>query len=299
MKIVIVTGEPLGSYHLKPLYEEMRRSGHEFWHLIPYPEKTQGEPYDNTTADLEVFNGASRLIIVGGGYTPWSEAIGEYAKSKGVEIYLSELAYGSEAGGGDKLKPYKVSAMSRSGAEVLSRYLGVDIRSITVTGNPIAGKLEKYKPIKGRAIVMSTVDFIERDESRLIQEVVRYMKEEGFEIIIRPHPRENLKNWVGEKIDDKPFPIEACRAEYIIGYPGTVFTALSVLMAKVISLVPNKEMSDALPINLHSALGVKVKDINEFQESFSKVKPIESKDIEYLVGPFYNASYNIVKFWSS
>ena len=295
---MIVTGEPLGSYHLRPLYEEMSRSEAEFWHLLPYPESTQGEPYINTTADITILNEARRMIVIGGGFSSWTRGMADYAERRGIEVYLTELAYGSCEPIDGRVSLSKISAMSRSGAEVLSGYLGVNVEEIRITGNPLSEKLGSYKPEIGRALVLSTVEFERRDPSRLIKGVVEFLKSEGLEVVVRPHPRESLSLWFGEEMDRNPYPEEASRAEYIIGYPGTVFPVLSVLGAKVISLVPNKEMETCLPINLHSSLGVKVENIKEFREVYRRVGPMEIRDLDYLVGPYKSASSNIIDFWS-
>ncbi len=300
MNIVIATAEPLGAYHLETLHTEMRSAtaiGHSFCHLIPYPERVQGRSWDDTTAALAVLEDADLVVITGGGYTAWSELVSLRCQQLGVRFVVSELAYGAQADGLNHPKPFAVSALSPAGAENLARYHGVPVDDIVVTGTPLLDAMPPWQPVSGRVLVLSSVDAVSRDPERVLMAFAEKLMDQGREIHVRCHPREDRSIWVGYALDESPSAALAARhAELVIGYPGSAHPIVAALGVPVVAVAPTQALRDALPPAQASVIPTWVHSVSDLAK-LGAAPPTTRERIEYANGPIGGSATRMVSFW--
>lgn len=300
MNIVIVTAEPLGAYHLESLHTEMRAAsatGHSFCHLIPYPELVQGRGWDDTTAALSVLEHADLVVVTGGGYTAWSELIALRCQQLGVRFVVSELAYGAQPDGLDHPKPFAMSALSPAGAENLARYHEVPVGDIVVTGTPLLDAMPAWQPVPGRVLVLSSVDAVSRDPERVLMAFAEKLMDQGREIYVRCHPREDRSIWAGYVLDESLSAALAARhAELVIGYPGSAHPIVAALGVPVVAVAPTQAMRDALPPAQASVIPTWVHSLSDFTK-LAGAPATNRAQIEYANGPIGGSATRMVNFW--
>lgn len=298
MKILIVTGEPLGAYHISPLYNLFDNSDHYFAHLIPYPEKVQGTPCKNLVSDFSMIKDFDRLIVIGGGLSLWSEMVFNYAIDLGIEVLFSELAFGSKGRIDGKLKAVGYSSMNITGAEVIADAFNIDKRNILVTGSPHLSPLPKFIPVRDRVLLLSTANSIEFDRKGLLKSYGRHLQGNGYDVIVRPHPREDESYWSGFRVERSLRVIDAISAsEYLVGYPGTAFIFGSSLGVKMIGLTPGG--SSNLERLYDPIFSKFISSEVDFNFNLNKLESPNSSFLERF-NPFREDSGEmLVKFWSS
>jgi len=296
VRIVIATAEPRGAYHIEPMYEEMRRSSAVFYHLVPYPEAVQGRPWENTVSDLEILATADRVVLTGGGYTPWTELVAHRAESMGIPIVVSELASGSSPDARIYPQPLAVSAMSPAGARLFAEYYCKDVENVFITGIPLLDTIPVWKPEPKRALLLSTAGAEERDPSNSLRRVAENLQTLGWRVVVRPHPRESLEQWLGFELDRSSSPaIAAANALVAVGYPGSAHAVVAALGVPVVALAPNFEMRSALPVEQRSAIANWIYHPNELDIENLRVASAEA--INQVCGPVGGAAERVVRFW--
>jgi hypothetical protein len=300
VNIVIATAEPLGAYHLQPLHAAMRRAivaGHSFSHLLPYPENVQGARWDHTTAQVNVLDSADLVVITGGGFTAWSELAARRCEQLAVPFVVSELAYGAQPDGDNHPTPFAVSALSPAGAENLARYHHLPVEDITVTGTPLLDGLPAWEPVARRVLVLSSVDAVARDPELLLVTIARKLVDDGYEVVVRCHPREDRAIWSAFNIDGSTTPVDAAvHAGVVIGYPGSAHPIVAALGVPVVAVAPTEALRVALPPQQALVIPTWVTDLAEFDRIAGAV-PTAAEVVTYANGPLGGSADRMVSFW--
>ena len=300
LRIVIATAEPLGAYHLVPLHDALRTaelSGHTFTHLIPYPEKVQGLPWEHVTADVRVLDRADVVVITGGGFTAWTELVAKYCSQLGIPFVVTELAYGAQPDGVQHPAPAAVSALSPAGAENLALYHDVSLETVVVTGTPLLDGLPLWVPARDRVLLLSSVEANDRDPSQELRSIADALRARGHDVVVRCHPREDRSTWDGIPLDQSPTAAHAAQyASFVVGYPGSAHPVVAALGVPVVALAPTEELRSALPPAQASVIPTWVSSCEEFL-TLTSFPATPSEAILFANGPIGGSGSRVVEFW--
>ena len=298
MNIVIVTSEPRGAYHISSLHAEMGIRDSTFTYLVPYPEELQGKPWVNVSSSLSTIDSSNKVILVGGGFTAWSEAVLRYAYSINIPIYLSELAYGSFLNLPKNLPINKFSVLTPTNKDILSKNLSIDSSSVMVTGFP--QMIDKSTTDNDTVLLLSTSDANIRDPEFNLRKIAIDLKANNIPYLVRTHPREDRSSWDGFNLSSSTeLKSDLEIAKLVIGYPGTPSLIVIANEIPLINLSPNDSFQGIIPKEYNSLFVNNASDANSVNSLFDKVLLPSSRVINELLGYYPNAAKNIVDFWES
>lgn len=298
MRIVIVTAEPRGAYHLHALHRAMAASGHAFVHLIPYDETVQGTAWTTTTADLSVLDGADRLVVTGGSYSAWTQAVAWYAAERGVPIRFSELAFVPTDPAGMTLPPLAaVSSIARSGAEALGTYLGWDADAVVITGNPQLDALSARAADPQEVLIVSTDLPAVTDPDGELMRLARRLRDEGHPVIVGTHPREDTRTWEGFTLAAPSTVAAAAHARVAVGYLGSAAPMILATGCPFVALDPVGERAN-LPSRHRQATSAWVRTADEAYAALLDPAPVPDDLIAAVTGPIGHAAERVVDFWT-
>jgi hypothetical protein len=296
--IVIITSEPLGAYHIAPMYEEMSSRFFKFTHLIPYPEALQGEPWVNISSSLSILDSCDRVILAGGGFSAWSESVLSYASSLGKPIYLTELSYGSFVSKPKFININKVSALTPANKILICKTLPISPEKVVVTGSPQI--IPNMEHIGDLVLLLSTSDMLIRDSSANLIEVANYLQKNKIPYLIRCHPREDKSPWKGHPLSCSPLLGEDLSlAKIVVAYTGSPSLNVVASGIPLINLAPNDNFTNILPNTYKSILpnwASNYEDVIILLDEFSLPN---TESIEALLGNNNQAARQIVDFWVS
>ena len=298
MHIVIATAEPRGAYHLTPLAEALKAGDASYVHLVPYPEPVQGAPAVDVTSQLSVIDSCDRVVVTGGTFSAWTEIVARYSVAQGKPVLFSELAYVGNASPVSPRVPVDlITALSSDGAASLSHYLGA--LSVIVTGTPALDGLPVWEPTHKRALLLSTSDMILRDPELSLLTTGHALRERGWEVRVRTHPREDREPWEGFEIVEGETQAEsAATAQIVIGYPGSAHVLAAAVGVPVIALSPTAELAAVFTERQAAAMSAHARSVSDVLDLVDTATPPDSALVEAVVGPVGGASARIVKLWS-
>lgn len=299
MRIVVATAEPRGAYHLSPLAGALAASGVTFTHLTPYPEEVQGDPVIPVTADASVIAAADRVVITGGTLSAWTELVVRCAASFGKEIVFSELAYVADASpASSDLVVDRVTALSPDGAAALRLYLGVD--AVDVTGTPALDGLPAWSPVDRRVLVLSTSDMVLRDPDLALHTCAITLRSKGWDVRVRPHPREDLQPWDGFEIVSGETQAEsASSAAVVVGYPGSAHVLAAAVGVPTIALAPTPTLASVFSSAQSTAMSANTSCVEGTLSAVAEASPPCADAVAAVVGPIGGAAERLVSSWVS
>ena len=297
MRIVLATAEPRGAYHLTPFDPVVRTSEHEWLHLVPYPESLQGCSAVSAVSDVSVLERADVVVITGGTLSAWTELVARYANDLGLRTCFSEVSY---------LRPTPhhcpprfdvITAVSKAGAQVISAHLDVPFEKIIITGTPLTDSLPPHTPLPRRVLLLSTSEATQIDPDGNLRSLGLHLLEQGFDVSVRCHPREDSRTWEGFTLDSSASVIEsAALASAVVCYPRTASAPVAALGVPVVSLVPGPEATSGLPASLIN-LGTRVNTWQEAAAALNDAPPVPREDLVDILGPVGGSALRTVSHW--
>jgi hypothetical protein len=276
----------------------MEKRSTTFTHLTPYPEKLQGKPWVNVSSSLSIIDSCDKVVLAGGGFTAWCEAVLRYAHSKNIPIYLSELAYGSFLNLPKNLPINKFSVLTPTNKDFLSKNLAIDSSSVVVTGSP--QMIDKATTCNDLVLLLSTSDANIRDPQFNLKSIATYFKENNQPYLVRTHPREDRSLWEGFNLStNQELKSDLEKAKIVIGYPGTPSLIVIANGIPLINLSPNDSFQGIIPKEYNSLVVNTASDANSVNSFLDKTLLPSSKVVNELLGFYPNAARNIVDFWES
>lgn len=280
------------------MYPAMRASGHHFTHLVPYPEAVQGTAWDVTAHDVSVLESADRLVLTGGGYTAWTELLAHRAASLGLEVVMSELAYGAAPDGVSRPHPDRLSALGAAGAELFAAYHGHRLSDVVITGTPLLDTLPAWEPVAGHVLLLSTAEAATRDPDHVLRSIGERLRTDGHAVTVRCHPREDRAYWDGFPIDASASAALAARhVTVVIGYPGSAHPVCAALGVPVVAVAPNEALRAALPESHRAVVPTWVTRADQLD--LDALNPSAREDVEHVCGPVGGAAQRVVEFWGA
>ena len=298
MLIVIATAEPRGAYHLTPLRNALKDTNDEFVHLVPYPESVQGEPVMDVTARLAVVESCDRVVVTGGTLSAWTELVCRHASSLGKQIVFTQLANVDHSLPVVPRVPVALAtALSRDGADSVSRYLGMP--DVTVTGTPALDVLPVWVPVPKRALLLSTSDMTRRDPTLELLATAVALRQRGWDVKVRTHPREDRTPWDAfDVVDGETQAESAAAAQVVIGYPGSAHVLAAAVGVPVIALSPNAALASVFTVRQAAAMSAHAQSAAEVLDVIDSVRTPDSALVEAVVGPIGGAARRVVDLWT-
>lgn len=298
-RVVIATAEPLGAYHLAPFAGPLEGHPVTFVHLVPYPEPVQGDAIMEVTARLEVIDSCDRVVVTGGTFSAWTELVSRYAATLGKPVLFSELAdVGNAAPIARRVPVTAATALSTDGAACVAKYLRLS--NVTVTGTPALDGLPAWEPVRGRVLLLSTSDMTRRDPDLVLLATGHALRERGWEVRVRVHPREDRSPWAGFALVDGETQAEsAASAQVVVGYPGSAHVLAAAVGVPVIALSPTAELAAVFTERQAAAMSAHAQSAAEVVELVSRVRSPDPAMVETVVGPLGGAARRIVELWTA
>ena len=298
MLIVIATCEPRGAYHLAPLAGALSNSPHKFVHLVPYPEPVQGKPVADVTSNLEVIETCDRVVVTGGTLSAWTELVCRYATALGKPVLYSELANVAQAVPIDPRIPISLAtALSTDGKDSVSHYLRMS--HVSITGTPALDSLPDWRPVPGRALLLSTVSMTQSDPSLALLGVAVALHKRGWDVRVRTHPREDRSPWDAFNIVDSETQAEsAASAQVVIGYPGSAHVLAAAVGVPVIALSPTVMHASIFTKRQAAAMCAHARSVDEVLGLINSVGAPDPALVAAVVGPIGGAAERMVSLWT-
>ena len=297
MHIVLVTAEPRAAYHIAPLMKAAGRRNASITHLVPYPEPVQGHPWPATTSDPRVLETADRIVVTGGSLSAWTEIIARLANERGVPVRFVELATIGENKPGDTPNIEAVSAVSPATATTLSERFKIDRQNIRVTGTPLLDEMPAWTPGARNCVLYSRVDAAERDPRRELWRVGDQLVNQGWNVKVRCHPREDRTLWERFTFCEETTPAAAAaHARIMVGYPGTAHAVVAAMGCPVVALAPGRMREHDLPVAQRRLVSGWYETAEEVIAAMAGAKPAPKDLIADAVGPIGGAAERIISF---
>ena len=299
--IVVATAEPQGAYHLHALSKALRSSRHVLCYLSPDIRLNIGTSPIPTIDDVSVIRDATRLILTGGSYTPWTSALHSIAESYDIEVRYSELAFLDPYAERGPYMPQRSSAVSDASAAVLAQYLGVARNTVVLTGNPLVPHIGEIQREADRVLVVSTVDAETRDPELHLRTAAMALLVLGYDVLVRLHPRENPEPWAGFKLDAAPTVAEAtARASVVLAYPGTPLQAIAQIGTPLVILAPTAELEATAALTTDGIASPWLKSSQEAVQHTVRhmvsTPPRPADRSTHTEAP--DSAANVVRFWT-
>lgn len=297
-KIVIATAEPAGNYHFASFDEKHSRG---LTHLIPSVGEPQGKSLVPTSDNMDIIGEADLVVLVGGEISEWTRHIGFMANEAEVPVVFSEMAYTTKERA-EYILPIidAYSSISPYGMFNLKGYFNEDDLEVEITGHPFLDNLPTYAPDSKRILIISSV--FKADAGVELRKSVKALEAEGYNVVVRPHPREMTDAWKGFQLSDEPNLIrDLARAETMLGVPGTAFIAATALGVPSLA-IEGSNADGTLPEFKYLFRYVHASDV---VGAVNGIPLLDDKSRKFLTGPVgidedgKNSADRLVEFWHS
>lgn len=290
--VLLATAEPFGAYHLAPVFAHAAPpAGVSFVHLLPYPETVQGTAAVRSLAEFSLLARADRLVLCGGGFSPWLELLAHHASSIGLPLYYTQLArHKNDIPQGLPIR--RATVWTEVEAEFFATvFTDAEIR---VVGNPILDEPSIPTPrVPGSLLVLSTADPAKFDPALRLPKIAAALAAEGCKVQVRLHPRETGSVWEGvECVRDGSFAAQVDAADLVVAYDGSLPLLAAARSARVCCFSdPENPHPDPLPL-LH-----RVHDTASARAALYNLPTLAPESLIDAVGPFPGAARRIMHTW--
>lgn len=303
MRVVIVTSEPRGAYHLSNLAVPESVKHWSVCHLVPYREALQGSHDLEVSSSLRRIEESDMLVVTGGDLSAWSHSVAMYANSRGVPVFYSQVSLGVPSLECSSVSFAGSSFMSLVNLEAAPHH--VRFADSVITGNlhlDSATSIEKPTDyaISKSALLLSTSDSLERDPSLELRSLATALVDDGWRVVVRPHPREDVSIWAGFETDcATPFTAQVAKSSAVVGYPGSMMPLVGALGVPSVVLAPSLSLSSVLSDDAYSAVSARASSFTEVLDLLdSGLKAADETACLRVCGPVGNASSGLFKAWS-
>jgi hypothetical protein len=285
--LVFATAEPFGSYHLAPM---MKHFEHNLTHLIPnmHEHLEQRRGFVPVTEDTRVLETAKAVVITGGTIVEWTHSVATMAHEMGLPVYYLEVAtIGVDVNPAFPIRDIVSHAFvgSELSKEIIARNFGLNQDDISVIGYPFLDSFDVRTDINTppqRILLASTVQG-ERDRQRgELRNMVHMLKANtDIEVIVRPHPREDLTFWEGVKLSHGHLEDDLNSVDGVISIPGTMNLAVAASGLPLWHLAGHENDETRSMAELSQA----VPSVSQISEELASPQQRDTNSVERIVGP--------------
>jgi len=298
MRVVLATNEPWGTYHAEPLVDAAAAAGIELTQWCPDRKHLPSWPRVTVETDPAVLARAD-LVAVNGLLAEHTLAAARAARTAGVPLGLVELAYLSMRPAPERFDFAQVLCTSAATLPVAGVHSGVAPGAVEVVGWAGLDRLPARAAEPGLALVLSTVSAptvtggnASSDSARLYDAAVE-LRAAGWQVIVRPHPREQLSRWDGFALDQGATPaVTLARAQIALGVVGTTAYYTAALGVPLLGIV-GTHCPDYLA-SLATAL-----DDDVVADQAERARPVSAEHAAWVVGPVGGAAQRVCARWLS
>ena len=138
-----------------------------------------------------------------------------------------------------------------------------------------------------------------RDPDLVLLSTARALQERGWDVKVRPHPREDLAPWNGSSVVEGETQAEsASLAQIVIGYPGSAHVLAAAVGVPVIALAPNAALAAVFTEQQAAAMSGHAQSVADVLRLIDVVKAPDQVLVEAVVGPVGGAAQRIVDLWT-
>ena len=130
--------------------------------------------------------------------------------------------------------------------------------------------------------------------TQLLLDAAHALDEEGYEILVGLHPREDESLWEEFEIADEGSVEASARAEVAVGIPGSVFPKIAAVGTPLVETV-DAELD--IPEYL-TTTGAMASTADEVLTAVEGAEPLSKEELEYVVGPLGEAGPALVDAWA-
>lgn len=242
-RIAVATNEPWGTYHVRPLVEEVTARGGELLQVVPDLEGVGADETVPVRTVPQLESSEVDLLVVNGA-TDWP---GQVARAlPELPVLASSLAYMTAVEGphAAALRPRLVpgTASSDAEAETFAVHLGVPVSTFRVVGIPELDDLPRRAPEQGTVLVVTSVTGSDASGgsapgTELLLESAHALAERGRRVLVGLHPREDRSLWSEFEIAEEGTLAASARAEVAVGIPGSVFPKIAAVGTPLVGIL--------------------------------------------------------------
>lgn len=293
--IAIATGEPLGAYHLRPFGRLAADAG--LRHLVPEGELQgtggRGEvELVETTRDQRLVETADLVVITGGVLNPWTAEVARRRPPDRPIVY-SQLATTAASPSAFRVRIDGFTAISPNGAQAVAQHFGIPMESIAITGTPELDDLPKHEPRPGRVLLLAGVLAEQPDLNHALARIGRRLVAADFDVVVRPHPREQAGAWSGFLIDDSHSAAEAASiSSYAVALSGSGVASFAALGVPVMTVDTGERDPWIMPLTSGVIARPEDADVQLFDAEAPSLRTVDE-----FVGPVGGSAERVVQAW--
>lgn len=299
LRVAVATNEPWGTYHVADVADEVTAQGGTIELIVPDMSEVDEEsavvsvPLDEadpTDYDLLVVNGAEE----------WpAEVVEEF---EDLPVVASSTAYlqPEEAPYADDIRPRLTAATAGFYAEqeTFAMYFGISEEEIEVVGVPELDEIPAREPEPDTVLILTSVTHPDETGgaapgAELLLETAHALSDEGYEILVGLHPREDESLWEEFEIAEEGSVEASARAEVAVGIPGSVFPKIAAIGTPLVGTMdPGLEVPEYL-----TTTGEMVESVEDALAAVDGAEPLSTDELEYVVGPLGQAGPDLLSAW--
>ncbi|WP_460769314.1 hypothetical protein [Mariniluteicoccus flavus] len=298
-RVAAATNEPWGTYHVKPVLDEIEARGGTLTQIVPDLSGIKpGDPVP--VLPLAQARADQFDLLVISGATAWPAEVARALV--GVPIAASGLAYltAKEAPFAAELRPRIVTATAGSPAEraTFAGHLGLRERQIRVVGIPELDDLPVRRPEPDTVLILTSVTRSDATGgaapgTQLLLDSARALAAAGKRILVGLHPREDRTLWDEFEIATEGSLAASARAEVAIGIPGTVFPKIAAVGTPLVAV-----MADGLTVpDYLLTVATPARTVAEVLAAAEAAVPADKQALREVVGPMGHAGRTLVQAW--
>lgn len=301
LRVAVATNEPWGAYHVDYIADDIEAHGGTMELIVPNMSEVDDEslvesvPLDEADAtdyDLLVVNGAEE----------WpAEVVREF---ENLPVMASSTAYlrAEEAPYAKEIRPRLTAATASTYAEqeTFAVYFGIGEDEIDVVGVPELDDTPERDPQPGTVLILTSVTHPDETGgsapgAELLLDAADALNDEGYQILVGLHPREDKSLWEKFKIAEEGSVEASARADVAVGIPGSVFPKVAAVGTPLVGTIgPELDVPEYL-----TATGEMSESVDQVLTAVETAKPLSQTDLDHVVGPLGQAGPDLVAAWAA
>ncbi|MGC5629356.1 hypothetical protein ACPYO6_14065 [Georgenia sp. Z1344] len=300
LRVAVATNEPWGAYHVEHVADEIEAQGGTIELIVPDMSEVDEEAAV-ASVPLDDADPADYDLLVVNGAEEWPAEVVEAFED--LPVVASSTAYleAEEAPFADDIRPRltAVTASSPAEQETFAVYLGVDEEDIEVVGVPELDETPEWEPEPDTVLILTSVTYPDETggaapSAELLLDTAHALSDEGYEILVGMHPREDASLWEEFEIAEEGSVEAAARAEVAVGIPGSVFPKIAAIGTPLVGTVDAElEVPEYL-----TTTGAMVDTVEDALAAVEDAEPLTGDELEFVVGPLGQAGPDLVDAWA-
>jgi len=286
-RVAIATNEPWGTYHVRPLLDEVASRGGTIRQVVPDLEGI-GADEIVPVSTLEQLDPSGLDLLVVSGATDWP---GQVARAlPDLPVIASSLAYMMAVEGphAAALRPRLVrsTASSEAEAETFAAHLGISAPELRVVGIPELDDLPQRAPEPGTVLAVTSVTRSDTTGgsapgTELLLATAHALADQGRRVLVGLHPREDRSLWSDFEIAEEGTLAASARAEAAVGIPGSVFPKIAAVGTPLVGI-----LLEGLEVPEHLLdICATASSLEESLSAVESAEPVDGRTLRRVIGP--------------